>query len=100
MTDSKSNSRQSGNGFRISAGPVIRLAEDEHVHDFGDVVEPPRISGSPVLFAIARDPHTIFAYWDIDWRSVFGETSPMDATAAPATWAGIGSPTFKFQCRM
>src|SRR5438105_15038885 len=50
-------------GFRISVGPVIRLAEDEQnsvVRDFGDVVELPRLPGPPMLFAIARDPHAMF----------------------------------------
>src|SRR6266576_2330546 len=38
-------------GFRISGGPVIRLAEDEQsgsVHAFGDVVELPRVHGAPM----------------------------------------------------
>jgi hypothetical protein len=80
MADSNPSLRQSrsGNGFRISAGPIIRLAEDEQLHDFDGVVELPRIPGPPVLFAIARDPHTIFTYWDIDWRSIFEEIPPFD----------------------
>ena len=68
-------------GFRISGGPVIRLAEDEQssvVRDFGDVVELPRVHGAPILFAIARDPHTIFTYWNIDWPTIFAKTAPVD----------------------
>jgi hypothetical protein len=30
------------------------------------------------LFAIARDPHTVFAYWIIDWSSIFENTAPVD----------------------
>jgi len=80
MANSTPSPRESraGNGFRISAGPIIRLADDEELHDFGDVVELPRISAMPVLFAIARDPRTIFAYWDIEWRSIFGQAPPLD----------------------
>jgi hypothetical protein len=80
MDASKNKPRESRttDGFRISAGPIIRLAEDEQLRDFGDVVELPRISGAPVLFAIARDPHTIFAYWEIDWHSIFEENPPFD----------------------
>ena len=68
-------------GFRISGGPVIRLAEDEQsgsVHAFGDVVELPRVHGVPILFAIARDPRTIFTYWNIDWPTIFAKTAPVD----------------------
>ena len=68
-------------GFRISGGPVIRLAEDEEsssVHAFGDVVELPRLHGPPILFAIARDPRTIFTYWNIDWPTIFAKTAPVD----------------------
>jgi len=68
-------------GFRISDGPVIRLAEDEQsgsVRAFGDVVELPRLHGAPILFAIARDPRTIFTYWNIDWPTIFAKTAPVD----------------------
>jgi hypothetical protein len=34
--------------------------------------------GQPFLFAIARDARTIFASWNIDWRSVFEKTMPAD----------------------
>jgi Domain of unknown function (DUF4912) len=68
-------------GFRISGGPVIRLAEDEQsgsVRAFGDVIELPRVHGAPILFAIARDPRTIFTYWNIDWPTIFAKTAPVD----------------------
>jgi hypothetical protein len=68
-------------GFRISDGPVIRLAEDEQsggARDFGDVFELPRLHGAPILFAIARDPRTIFTYWNIDWPTIFAKTPPVD----------------------
>jgi len=68
-------------GFRISGGPVVRLAEDEQssaLRDFSDVVELPRVHGAPILFAIARDPRTIFTYWNIDWPTIFAKTAPVD----------------------
>ncbi len=69
---------ESRDGFRISNGPVIRLADEGQMHDFGDVVELPRVYGSPILFAIARDPRTIFTYWNIDWPSIFAKAAPVD----------------------
>jgi hypothetical protein len=65
-----------GGDFRISDGPVAPLVDER---DHGrDVIELPRVSGPPILFAIARDPRTIFTYWYIDWSSVFQERAPAD----------------------
>jgi len=78
----KTRKRKSGlesqDGFRVSSEPVIRLADEAQVHDFGDVIELPRVYGSPIFFAIARDPRTIFAYWNIDWQSIFAKATPVD----------------------
>ncbi|PYL32865.1 MAG: hypothetical protein DMF35_07540, partial [Verrucomicrobia bacterium] len=52
-------------GYRISDGPVVRLARSDPrlPNDLPEVVELPRVYGAPLLFAIARDPHTVFTYW-------------------------------------
>jgi hypothetical protein len=82
VRNSKQRRRKSENpdGFRISNGPVIRPAEEDKREgdDFGDMVELPRAYGAPILFAIARDPQTIFTYWSIDWPTIFGEAMPVD----------------------
>ncbi len=67
-------------GYRISNGPVVRLARSDPKlpNDLPEVVELPRVYGDPLLFAIARDPHTLFAYWVIDWSSIFENTAPVD----------------------
>jgi hypothetical protein len=67
-------------GYRISNGPVVRLARSDPKlpDDLPEVVELPRVYGAPLLFAIARDPHTVFAYWVIDWSSIFENTAPVD----------------------
>jgi hypothetical protein len=67
-------------GFRVSNEPVIRPdAEQEEVRSaFGNAVGLPRVHGAPILFAIARDPRTIFAYWSIDWPAIFAKTAPVD----------------------
>ena len=36
------------------------------------------VCGQPFLFAIARDARTIFASWNINWRSVFEKAMPAD----------------------
>jgi hypothetical protein len=82
MVTEKNNGRTSKSdspaGFRISDGPVVRLVHGKRRFDLDDVIELPRVYGAPILFAIARDPRTIFTYWNIDWPSIFAKTAPMD----------------------
>ena len=64
-------------GFLISNGPVV----GRDVADFGAPSEfegLPRVYGPPLLFAVPRDPHTIFAYWNVDWSNIFAQSEPMD----------------------
>jgi len=67
-------------GYRISNGPVVRLARSDAKlpPDLADAVELPRIYGAPLLLAIARDPRTLFVYWNIDWSAIFESTAPVD----------------------
>jgi hypothetical protein len=57
---------------------MVHLAEDEPVSDAGDRMGLTGVCGQPFLFAIARDAGTIFASWNIDWRSVFEKAMPAD----------------------
>jgi hypothetical protein len=68
-----------GNDFRISNRPVVssdseRQRESEERAGSGF----PRAHGAPMLFAIARDPVTIFAYWSIYWPAIFADNAPVD----------------------
>jgi hypothetical protein len=65
-------------GFEIRQGPKVPLAEQALPPDVNDRVGPTRMCAQPFLFAIARDPRTIFASWNINWRSVFEEGMPAD----------------------
>src|SRR4029077_11508366 len=65
-------------GFKIRQGPMGRLAEDAPLPDVPDRMGPTRVCGQPFLFAIARDARTIFATWNINWRSVFEKAMPAD----------------------
>ncbi len=64
--------------FHVSKTPVVHLAEDDTSHDLGNGLELPRFSGPPRLLAIARDPWTIFAFWNVDWPSIFKNAVPID----------------------
>ena len=59
-------------GFRIADGPIVDKPAGS---DFADL---PRPFGAPLLFAIARDPRTLFVYWNIDWTAEFGIDKPKD----------------------
>lgn len=66
--------------FRILKEPIV-LPNDWLEKAEGDsetLTALPRFNGATILFAIARDPHTIFTYWNIDWPAVFAKTTPVD----------------------
>src|SRR6266705_891635 len=65
-------------GFKIRRDPMVRLAEGGPTPDVPDCMGLTGVCGQPVLFAIARDTHTIFANSNIYWRSVFGKAMPAD----------------------
>lgn len=63
--------------FRVSSDPVI--SEGKAAHDSSDQGLP-RSYGSETLCLMARDPHSLFAYWDIDWTRAFDEETPKQRT--------------------
>jgi hypothetical protein len=69
---------RAGKTFHISRKPVVHLAENEESHALSNELGLPRFDGSPRLLAIARDPWTIFAYWSVDWPSIFKNGAPID----------------------
>ncbi len=80
-------------GYRISNGPVVRLARSDAKLplDLPEVVELPRVYGAPFLFVIARDPRTLFAYWNVDWSSIFENTAPVDRQVHLRVYRSDGS---------
>ena len=65
-------------GFRISNGPVIPHSTDERAGGVLDYSQLPKNYGAPILFAIPRDPQTIFTYWNVDWSNIFSRNVPVD----------------------
>ena len=78
--ESESHTVVGSKGYRISNGPIVRLARSDPKlpGDLPGVVELPRVYGEPLLFAIARDPRTLFVYWNVDWSTIFENTAPVD----------------------
>jgi Domain of unknown function (DUF4912) len=69
--------RSRARGFKVCENPTVHLAGDGLLPDVNRIGVT-HAHGQPFLFAIARDARTIFASWNIDWRSVFEKTMPAD----------------------
>jgi Domain of unknown function (DUF4912) len=82
MVETKGNRNaqalKTSGGFRISKKPVVHITAAEERQDSPDTVGLPREHGARILFAIARDPRTIFASWNIDWPALFEKVVPVD----------------------
>jgi hypothetical protein len=57
---------------------VVHVTAEDRQRDAGAGVNLTREGGARILFAIARDPRTIFASWNIDWSSLFERVLPVD----------------------
>jgi hypothetical protein len=77
-TKRNAGSSHAHRGFKICNDAVAGLADNGPLVDAGDHMGPAHGNGRPFLFAIARDARTIFASWNIDWRSVFEKAMPAD----------------------
>jgi hypothetical protein len=56
----------------------------------------PRTYGRPTIFAIARDPKSLFVYWDIDWLVALGHA----ATAEPEILLRVYDMNNREVCRL
>ena len=69
-------SRMAAQVFGYPAVQWSRVAHQPAPAEFSSQL--PSSYGAPILFAIPRDPHTIFTYWNIDWSHAFARNSPVD----------------------
>ena len=77
----QTDATESGAEFVLSSQPIVpepRAPDFEVRPDYENLGELPRSYGGAFLFAIARDPHTVFVYWDIDWAPIFRSAPPVD----------------------
>jgi hypothetical protein len=70
--------------FAIAEQPLVSSSVVEEpsrtAGDLDDLGELPRSYDVPLLVAVARDPRTLFAYWDVDWPTAFRDAQPRDRT--------------------
>jgi len=79
----ENDEQNGGAAFVLSNRPLVarelqETASDSSSRDYENLGELPRFYGRSFLFGIARDPHMLFAYWEIDWKSAFGDQPPAD----------------------
>lgn len=58
--------------FELSAAPLIASEPTP------ELAALPAEKGAPILCLMARDPHTLFAYWEIDWPGAFRDGEPAE----------------------
>ena len=73
------SSSESLSGYKISEGPVTSSSVPRR--DVEEVTGLPVHFGEPLLFAIARDPRTLFVCWSVDWPAAFAKGLPADRCA-------------------
>jgi Domain of unknown function (DUF4912) len=64
--------------FKVRQGPTVQLAEEASRPNTHLRIGSTHMCERQFLFAIARDARTIFASWNINWRSLFEKTLPAD----------------------
>lgn len=63
--------------YSVSAAPVIPARNGAgRQNSEGDDFYLPSSYGQDTLWLLPRDPRSLFAYWDIDWKTAFGEENP------------------------
>ncbi len=62
--------------FEISSEPVVSHAERLDPETEASESDLPKSYGGPALYLMPRDPETLFAYWDVDWRAAFQDGMP------------------------
>src|SRR2546430_8978934 len=87
MAETKGNRNaqelKTSGGFRISGKPLVHITAAEERQDSPDTIGLPRKHGARILFAIARDPRTIFASWNIVCRPLLEKQLPVDRQVPP-----------------
>jgi hypothetical protein len=69
--------------FVVSNRPLVpeEARKQTSSDDYENLGELPNSYGQPILFGMARDPQTLFVYWEIDWKKLFADKPPVDRKA-------------------
>jgi hypothetical protein len=72
---SSSAGRASGEGFHISDEPVVPSNRGLTSENKARSEELPAFHQADLLYVIARDPKSLFVYWDLNWTRLFAEAA-------------------------
>jgi hypothetical protein len=72
-TSAANNAAQSAGGFRVSDQPVVRANRATAARDEFSSDGLPASYGTDLLYVIARDPKSLFLYWDLNWTPLFAQ---------------------------
>ena len=67
--------RGDGN-FRISSQPVVE--KTARTGDADEAAELPRSYRTQTIWLMPRDPQSLFAFWEVDWRAAFQDPMPTE----------------------
>ncbi|MBA2433690.1 MAG: DUF4912 domain-containing protein, partial [Chthoniobacterales bacterium] len=70
---STSSDPQSGEGFRISDQPIVRRNGNAAAGNGSPAQGRANVAETDFLYVIARDPKSVFVYWDLNWKRLFAE---------------------------
>jgi hypothetical protein len=62
--------------FRLSSQPIVE--ETMRASEGDEPAELPRSSGIQTLWLMPRDPQSLFAFWNVDWRAAFQDPVPTE----------------------
>ena len=77
-----------GNGFRISDQPVVG---EERAASPRNGQSPARGSSDDLVYVVARDPKSLFLYWDLNWTRLFARAGISARQVHLRTYRGDGS---------
>ncbi len=67
------NAASSAAGFHISKRPIVGTDRGERGPGKETPGDLPASYGTDLLYVIARDPRTLFLYWDLNWTRLFAQ---------------------------
>jgi len=86
--DEATDTANPGTGFRISEQPVVG---EKRAAALRNGPSPPRWPSADLLYVVARDPKSLFLYWDLNWTRLFDRAGISARQVHLRTYRGDGT---------